>query len=146
MPGRLAQDIDASTLCAQFQHTGYCDALKDVQTFFSSSIMRSTALVLVLVALSATYANAFYLPGVAPKEFKPDDTVVLKYDKMDSTKTQLPYSIYDLPFCTPKDADKKDKDGNPDVVVVNAADNLGEVLAGDRMETSPYELRFKQKS
>ena len=98
--------------------------------------MRSTTLVLVFVALSATYANAFYLPGVAPKEFKPDDTVVLKYDKMDSTKTQLPYSIYDLPFCTPKDADKKDKDGNPDVVVVNAADNLGEVLAGDRMETS----------
>eukprot|EP00943_MAST-04B_sp_MAST-4B-sp1_P009445 g9445.t1 len=101
-------------------------------------------LAICIIASFTTCATAFYLPGVAPKEFKMDDQVTLKYDKMDSTKTQLPYSVYDLPFCTPKDAEKKDKDGNPDEIVVNAADNLGEVLAGDRMESSPYDLRFKQ--
>ena len=107
--------------------------------------MKSVFLALVAVLSTVVpVAFGFYLPGVAPKEFDTGESVVLKYDKMDSVKTQLPYSIYDLPFCTPKDAEKKDKDGNPDTVVVNAADNLGEVLAGDRMESSPYELRFKE--
>ena len=100
------------------------------------------ALTLLLLTVAST--QGFYLPGVAPKEFEAGDPVVLKYDKMDSTKTQLPYSIYDLPLCTPADAEKKDKDGNPDTAIVNAADNLGEVLAGDRMESSPYQLNFKE--
>jgi len=107
---------------------------------------KTITILAICIIASFTACTAFYLPGVAPKEFKMDDQVILKYDKMDSTKTQLPYSVYDLPFCTPKDAEKKDKDGNPDELVVNAADNLGEVLAGDRMESSPYDLRFKKKS
>lgn len=105
---------------------------------------KTITILAICIIASFTACTAFYLPGVAPKEFKMDDQVILKYDKMDSTKTQLPYSVYDLPFCTPKDAEKKDKDGNPDELVVNAADNLGEVLAGDRMESSPYDLRFKK--
>lgn len=104
-------------------------------------MLRNVVTILLVVAAAV---EGFYLPGVAPKEFESGDPVVLKFDKMDSTKTQLPYSVYDLPLCTPKDAEKKDKDGNPDTAVVNAADNLGEVLAGDRMESSPYQLNFKE--
>ena len=46
-------------------------------------------------------------------------------NKLTSIKTQLPYSYYSLPFCPPKK-------------IVDSAENLGEVLRGDRIENSPY--------
>ena len=49
----------------------------------------------------------------------------MKVNKLTSTKTQLPYSYYSLPFCKPD-------------TIVDSAENLGEVLRGDRIENSPY--------
>lgn len=49
----------------------------------------------------------------------------MKVNKLTSTKTQLPYSYYSVPYCHP------DK-------IVDSAENLGEVLRGDRIENSPY--------
>lgn len=49
----------------------------------------------------------------------------VKVNKLTSTKTQLPYSYYSLPYCQP------DR-------IVDSAENLGEVLRGDRIENSPY--------
>jgi transmembrane 9 superfamily protein 2/4 len=48
-------------------------------------------------------------------------------NKLTSTKTQLPYEYYSLPFCKP------DR-------IINMAENLGEVLRGDRIENSPYKV------
>ena len=59
--------------------------------------------------------------------------VKLKVNKMTSTKTLLPVDYYRLPFCTP--------DGGPDL----DTENLGEFLAGDRIETSPYKLLMQQE-
>jgi transmembrane 9 superfamily protein 2/4 len=53
------------------------------------------------------------------------DELKVKVNKLTSTKTQLPYSYYSLPYCPP------DK-------IVDSAENLGEVLRGDRIENSPY--------
>ena len=47
----------------------------------------------------------------------------LSVNKVTSTKTQLPYSYYDLPFCRPKHAKQ-------------ASENLGEVLEGDMIKSS----------
>jgi len=49
--------------------------------------------------------------------------VPLYVNKVTSTKTQLPYSYYDLPFCKPKHAKQ-------------ASENLGEVLEGDMIKSS----------
>ncbi len=57
------------------------------------------------------------------------DTLKVKVNKLTSTKTQLPYSYYSLPYCKPKK-------------IVDSAENLGEVLRGDRIENSPYEVSF----
>ena len=46
-------------------------------------------------------------------------------NKLSSTKTQLPYEYYYLNYCKPKN-------------VLNSAENLGEVLRGDRIENSVY--------
>jgi transmembrane 9 superfamily member 2/4 len=50
---------------------------------------------------------------------------------MTSTKTLLPVEYYRLPFCQPDGGPKLDNE------------NLGEFLAGDRIESSPYILKMK---
>eukprot|EP00978_Attheya_sp_CCMP212_P018325 scaffold49991_cov60-Attheya_sp.AAC.1 len=59
------------------------------------------------------------------------DRVSLKVNRMTSTRTLLPLDYYDLPFCTPQGGQKLDKQ------------NLGENLAGDRIQSSPYYLQMK---
>lgn len=91
----------------------------------------------LFLALSAIYmrpnhVDGFYLPGVSPISFKEGDPVPLKVNKMTSQKTLMPVEYYRLPFCKPKDGVKMENE------------NLGEFLAGDRIENSPYELYMKQ--
>lgn len=50
-----------------------------------------------------------------------------KVNKISSTKTALPYEYYSLPFCRP----------DP---IINSAENLGEVLRGDRILNSLYQV------
>jgi len=83
----------------------------------------------ILVALCAV-ARAFYLPGVAPAQYHEGEPVPLKVNKLDSVKTQLPYKYYDLKFCQP-------------AAIQDENENLGEILSGDVIETSPYEIRMR---
>ena len=55
------------------------------------------------------------------------DKLNLKVNKLESIKTQLPYEYYSIPYCRPEK-------------IVSSAENLGEVLRGDRIENSPYEV------
>lgn len=70
---------------------------------------------------------AFYLPGVAPREYIEGEIVDLKVNKLESVETQLPYAYYDLPFCRPE-------------AIALAAENLGEVLTGEVIENSVFEI------
>jgi len=60
-------------------------------------------LFICLFSLTLLEASGFYIPGVAPVEFKEGDPIEVKAIKLTSTHTQLPYSYYSLPFCRPKD-------------------------------------------
>ncbi|KAM0942660.1 putative nonaspanin (TM9SF) [Dioscorea sansibarensis] len=98
------------------------------------AISRSTAIFpwigIVLVLLFIT-GECFYLPGVAPADFRKKDPLHVKVNKLTSTKTQLPYSYYSLPYCSPD-------------TIVDSAENLGEVLRGDRIENSPYVFEMRE--
>ncbi len=83
-----------------------------------------------MLLLLAAQASAFYLPGVSPRAFLYGESVPLKVNKLDSTRTQLPYDYYSLPFCRPDS-------------VTEAAENLGEVLSGDMIENSLYNINMK---
>ncbi len=101
--------------------------------------------------------SGFYLPGVAPYDFKRGETVDLKVNKLryaflhitlklyklldsphsllyvyspSSVHTLLPYDYYSLKFCKPKGGVKP------------YSENLGEFLRGDRIENSAYEVRL----
>jgi transmembrane 9 superfamily protein 2/4 len=84
---------------------------------------------LVLAALAAVQSGAFYMPGMAPIQYKEGGTVELKVNKLTSVKTQLPYAYYTLPYCKP-------------TVIMDSVENLGEILTGDLIENSPYEIRM----
>lgn len=77
------------------------------------------------------HARSFYLPGVSPQEFKKGEVLTVKVNKLTSTKTQLPYTFYSLDYCQPPK-------------IVDSAENLGEVLRGDRIENSPYEFKMRE--
>ncbi|XP_043695225.1 transmembrane 9 superfamily member 8-like [Telopea speciosissima] len=77
------------------------------------------------------HGECFYLPGVAPEDFQKGDLLKVKVNKLTSTKTQLPYSYYSLPYCPPER-------------IIDSAENLGEVLRGDRIENSPYVFKMRE--
>ena len=56
-----------------------------------------------------------------------EDKEVIKVNKLTSIKTQLPYEYYSIPYCQPE-------------AIKSSAENLGEVLRGDRIENSLYEV------
>ncbi|EFH61245.1 hypothetical protein ARALYDRAFT_478776 [Arabidopsis lyrata subsp. lyrata] len=84
---------------------------------------------LLLSFLSFSLSRAFYLPGVAPRDFQKGDPLYVKVNKLSSTKTQLPYDYYYLNYCKPPK-------------ILNNAENLGEVLRGDRIENSVYTFQM----
>jgi transmembrane 9 superfamily protein 2/4 len=73
---------------------------------------------------------AYYLPGVSPRTYEQYESVKLFVTKLTSTKTQIPYDYYSLPYCKPKKLSL-------------AKENLGEVFSGDRIENSVYKLEIK---
>ncbi|KAG5141516.1 hypothetical protein JHK82_017211 [Glycine max] len=109
-------------------------------------MMASTAISVVFAALFLfSSVHSFYLPGVAPRDFQINEDIELlfhvwhqgdplsvKVNKLSSTKTQLPYDYYFLKYCKPKK-------------ILNNAENLGEVLRGDRIENSVYTFHMRKE-
>jgi transmembrane 9 superfamily protein 2/4 len=92
-------------------------------------LIRALLFSFLLLLLPSCPVTAFYLPGVAPRDFAPGDQLLVKVNKITSIKTQLPYEYYSLEFCKPD-------------TIINSAENLGEVLRGDRIENSVYMVSF----
>eukprot|EP00210_Caulerpa_lentillifera_P002339 g2244.t1 len=89
---------------------------------------RYFALCLLLVAF--IHVNGFYLPGVAPRDFARNENVTIRVNKLLSTRTQLPYGYYSLPYCKPN-------------TMKVFSENLGEKLRGDRILNSPYTIQMR---
>jgi transmembrane 9 superfamily protein 2/4 len=87
-----------------------------------------------LLCLTINPVSCWYLPGVAPHDFTRGEKVDLKVNKLTSTKTQIPYEYYSLPFCTPPKG------------ITMAAENLGEFLSGDRIDNSGYQIFMRDDS
>lgn len=81
------------------------------------------------IALAVASAEAFYIPGWSIKTYAELDNVPLYVNKVTSNHSPLPYSYLQLPFvCQP----------SKDITSVTL--NLGEVLRGDRIWESDYNL------
>lgn len=101
----------------------------------------SAALFTSLLALPQ-FATAFYLPGVAPTAYKQDDIVPLHVNRLtpmglpgDGTlRSVISYDYYNpaFHFC------------RPDPEPTSVPESLGSILFGDRIMTSPFELKMKK--
>ncbi|KIW02341.1 uncharacterized protein PV09_06482 [Verruconis gallopava] len=95
-------------------------------------------LLLVLSVLSlSSFANAFYIPGYSIKSYRDGETIPLFWNKLFSDRTQLQYAYAELPFVCPPSGRKR-LSGLTSGTSLTL--NLGEVLRGDRITVSDYEL------
>jgi transmembrane 9 superfamily protein 2/4 len=93
-----------------------------------------------LLALAASPASAFYFPGTAPTSYKEGDAVPLfvnhltpadsQYDPKLRSVFSFDYYHTEFHFCQPQGGPKEIRE------------SLGSILFGDRIQTSPFELRM----
>ncbi|KAK3939042.1 transmembrane 9 superfamily member 1 [Diplogelasinospora grovesii] len=97
------------------------------------------ALVASLLA-APQLASAFYLPGVAPTSYKPGDLVPLYVNAIRpvAAPDALLHSVVSYDYYHPLFQFCKPKDGPESV-----GESLGSILFGDRIKTSPFELKMK---
>ncbi|KAJ9546614.1 hypothetical protein OSB04_019157 [Centaurea solstitialis] len=99
---------------------------------FEPGVERFKILILIWVSVSCLnleIVDGYYLPGSFPHRYYVGDQLSVKVNSLTSIDTEIPYGYYTLPFCRPLEGIK------------DSAENLGELLMGDRIENSPY--RFK---
>uniref|UniRef100_A0A667IGA8 Transmembrane 9 superfamily member n=1 Tax=Lynx canadensis TaxID=61383 RepID=A0A667IGA8_LYNCA len=95
----------------------------------------------LFLGLQASRSAAFYLPGLAPVNFCEasretatcKSTVALFVNRLDSVESVLPYEYNTFDFC--KDSEKR-----------NPSENLGQVLFGERISSSPYKPEFNKSN
>ncbi|KAH7081747.1 hypothetical protein BKA63DRAFT_217641 [Paraphoma chrysanthemicola] len=93
-----------------------------------------------ILALVASPASAFYFPGTAPTSYKQGDAVPLfvnhltpadsQYDPKLRSVFSFDYYHPEFHFCQPEGGPKEIRE------------SLGSILFGDRIQTSPFELRM----
>nr|XP_043623844.1 transmembrane 9 superfamily member 11-like [Erigeron canadensis] len=84
----------------------------------------------LFISLISQLGHGYYLPGSYPHKYIVGDTLSVKVNSLTSIDTEIPYSYYSLPFCQPIEG------------VKDSAENLGELLMGDRIENSPYKFKM----
>jgi transmembrane 9 superfamily protein 2/4 len=88
-----------------------------------------------VISLGLPLTSAFYLPGVAPHDYKKGELVTLNVNSLTPSSAQqvksvISYDFYNeqFHFCQPKDG-KQEK-----------AESIGSILFGDRIFNSPFEV------
>ena len=107
--------------------------------------MRSRRYQSSCVAISAlllsSSASAFYLPGVAPATYKAGEKVELNVNHLtpaindkDQLRSVISFDYYHpaFHFCAPPEGPK------------DVSESLGSILFGDRIQTSPFDLKMMQ--
>ncbi|MCJ1428417.1 hypothetical protein MMC29_006327 [Sticta canariensis] len=95
-----------------------------------------------LLALASTIrlVQSFYIPGWSIRTYVDNEAIPLHVNKVYSDNTHLQYAYYDLPFICPPSGKKHAGHASGRSVSLN----LGEVLRGDRIMTSDYDLAMGQ--
>jgi transmembrane 9 superfamily protein 2/4 len=93
--------------------------------------MRAAFFVLACFVAVCRAAN-FYIPGVMPIEHDDGDQINITVNSLRSLQTIVPFDYYHLPFCAPA------------VRSSVGTESMGQILAGDRMESSSYTVYMKK--
>ncbi|KAI7668719.1 multispanning membrane protein, partial [Hortaea werneckii] len=102
--------------------------------------MRASCWTVALLCLQL--AHAFYIPGWSIKSYSDGEPIPLMVNKVYSDNTQIQYAFAELPFVCPPSG--RSRPGTGLISGSNVALNLGEILRGDRIVVSDYELQMGQ--
>lgn len=104
-----------------------------------TGMTRTRPNVVLIAALLASTA-AIYIPGIAPTEYRIDQDVPVMVNALNPASSPADQSLYNvvsfdyylprLHFCEPE--------GGP----VSQSESLGSILLGDRIYSSPFEIKF----
>lgn len=96
---------------------------------------------LSILTLLPTLSSAFYLPGVAPTSYEPGHPVPLHVNRLTPSVTEhdeqlhsvISFDYYqpEFNFCVPENGAK------------DVRESLGSIIFGDRIRTSPFDLKLK---
>eukprot|EP00729_Bicosta_minor_P007009 gene7009-26126_t len=104
-------------------------------------LSRSGAIV-VAFAAAVELATGFYLPGVAPRAYVKDELLPVLVNRLDSTESIVPYGYYHFDFCelgeNPVTGQSEPRVG------ATVPENLGQILMGERIRHSPYDIRMRE--
>ncbi|KAF2681079.1 multispanning membrane protein [Lentithecium fluviatile CBS 122367] len=95
----------------------------------------------VILCAFAVLIQAFYIPGVTYKPYTDGETIPLLVNKVYSDKSELQYAWTELPFACPPTGRIRTRRLTSGTSITL---NLGEVLRGDRITVSDYELVMGQ--
>ncbi|XP_014555842.1 hypothetical protein COCVIDRAFT_16662 [Bipolaris victoriae FI3] len=105
-----------------------------------SDLSSSGALLASLLAIAPSPASAFYFPGTAPTTYKTGDAVPLYVNRLtpaDSQNDPKIRSVFSFDYYYPPFHFCREKDGPKEI-----RESLGSILFGDRIQTSPFELKM----
>lgn len=94
----------------------------------------SSFFLLLLCFLLISNVSAFYLPGIAMKEYAAGDSIPVLANKLTSTTNTLPFAYYSLPLCAPEGR------------LRSRPVNLGQILAGERSFPTKFRINMMQKA
>lgn len=100
-----------------------------------SATVAVVLVVSVVLSLGGGNVEAYYLPGTVPVAYGVGQPLRVKVNSLSSERTQLPYDYYSLPFCRPDENTK----------IERYPENVGEILMGDVIKTSPYVFRMMKE-
>lgn len=105
--------------------------------------MRASFGILAVSAALCGVSQAFYLPGVAPRAYVREEVLPLLVNRLDSTESIVPYDYYHFDFCEPGEHPLTGKmdEGH---VGATVPENLGQILMGERIRHSPYDIRMRE--
>src|SRR6056297_1088978 len=83
----------------------------------------------ILGLLLPLLCGAIHWPGFGHGEYAVGEVLPLRVAKLTSTRTQMPFSFFSLTQCMPQK-------------LTASAENIGEVLHGDRIRNAPFELQL----
>jgi transmembrane 9 superfamily protein 2/4 len=110
--------------------------------YSSPALARSTYQVGLPLMEVSLYINLCpsYSVGYSVTRYNDDEPIPLLVNKIFSDHTQLQYAYFDLPFVCPPSG--KSHGGSPFGSGESVSLNLGEILRGDRIMTSDFELHM----
>jgi transmembrane 9 superfamily protein 2/4 len=91
----------------------------------------------ILSLAALPFAQAFYLPGVAPHDYQAGEAVTLNVNSLTPTSNQLVSSVISFDFYNEQFHFCKPAKGAQE-----QAESIGSVLFGDRIFNSPFEVNL----